>query len=59
LYELLVVDTELRAMIHSGADENQINTHLQGKMLTLKDQVIELVIQGQCSLDEAIRVVSL
>ncbi|CAC9631456.1 General secretion pathway protein E [uncultured Gammaproteobacteria bacterium] len=59
LYELLVVDTELRAMIYSGADENQINDHLQGKMLTLKDQVIELVIQGQCSLDEAIRVVSL
>ena len=59
LYELLLVDDLLRAMIHSGADENQINTHLQGKMLTLKDQAVALVVQGKCSLDEVIRVVSL
>ncbi|CAB5502638.1 General secretion pathway protein E [Bathymodiolus thermophilus thioautotrophic gill symbiont] len=59
LYELLVVDDELRAMIHNGANENQISAHLDGKMLTLKDQVRTLVSQGLCSLDEAIRVISI
>ncbi|CAC9613054.1 General secretion pathway protein E [uncultured Gammaproteobacteria bacterium] len=59
LYELLVVDDELRAMIHNGANENQISSHLEGKMITLRDQVRTLVSQGICSLDEAIRVISI
>lgn len=59
LYELLVVDDELRAMIHNGANEDQISGYLEGKMLTLKDQVRTLVSQGLCSLDEAIRVISI
>ncbi|MDC9715064.1 MAG: type II secretion system ATPase GspE [Gammaproteobacteria bacterium] len=59
LYELLVVDERLRTMIHNGANENQISKHLEGKMLTLKDQAKTLVLQGRCSLDEVIRVVSI
>ncbi|SMN01384.1 General secretion pathway protein E [uncultured Candidatus Thioglobus sp.] len=59
LYELLIVDEELRTMIHNGANENQISDYLKDKMLTLKDQAKVLVLQGHCSLDEAIRVVAL
>ncbi len=58
LYELLTISDEIKILIHNEASESEIleqATHHS----TLLDQAKQLVISGQTSLDEAIRVVSL
>ncbi len=57
LYELLVVDEELRSAITRSADEQEIRRIASKNLTTLKDQAIQLVISGDTGLDEAFRVV--
>ncbi len=58
LYELLTINEEIKILIHNEASESEILKRA-AHYSKLSDQAIELVISGQTSLDEAIRVVSL
>ncbi|MBA5249355.1 General secretion pathway protein E [hydrothermal vent metagenome] len=58
LYELLVINADIKSLIHNQASEAQIlaasNAHS-----TLLEQAKQLVLSGDTSLDEAVRVVFL
>jgi general secretion pathway protein E len=57
LYELVVIDDEARSIIHTGGGENDLLKHFNGKYSSLDDQAKALVLDGETSLDEVIRVV--
>jgi general secretion pathway protein E len=57
LYELVVIDDEARSIIHTGGGENDLLRHFKGKYSSLDDQAKALVLDGETSLDEVIRVV--
>jgi general secretion pathway protein E len=57
LYELVVIDDEARSIIHTGGGENDLLKHFKGKYSSLDDQAKALVLDGETSLDEVIRVV--
>jgi general secretion pathway protein E len=57
IYELLVVDDELRALIHRNAGEGEIRTAaLRAGMQTMRDDGQRWVQAGVTSLDEVVRV---
>jgi general secretion pathway protein E len=58
LYELLIVDEKIQELIHHQKSEMDILKETQHKIKTLKQQAINLVIEGKTTLEEAIRVVS-
>jgi general secretion pathway protein E len=58
LYELLTIDENIKGLIHNEASETQI-LKAADKHTTLTTQAQQLVLSGDTSLDEAIRVVSL
>lgn len=57
LYELLIIDEELRSAITRSANEQEIKQIVGKNLVTLKTQAIELVLSGETGLDEAFRVV--
>jgi len=58
LYELLTINAEIKTLIHNQASEAQI-LDASSNHSTLFEQARQLVLNGDTSLDEAIRVVSL
>jgi len=58
LYELLTIDENIKGLIHNEASEMQILA-AASKHTTLTTQAQQLVLTGDTSIDEAIRVVSL
>lgn len=57
IYELIVLDEEIRALIISKASSNIIkDTAIKKGMKTLKDSGLEKVMQGVTTLEEVIRV---
>lgn len=57
LYELLVVDDELRTLIHQGGDEQQLRKLAQEKgMALLRDDGVARVVAGETALEEILRV---
>ena len=59
LYELLIIDDQIKALIHSEASELEIKNKTKQNNSSLKQQAMQLVIDGQTSLDEAVRITSL
>ncbi len=57
LYELLIIDEELRSAITRKANEQEIKEIASKNLVTLKTQAIQLVLDGETGLDEAFRVV--
>lgn len=58
LYELLIIDEEIQTMINNQDSEIDILKATKNKINTLKDQAMNLVLEGKTTLEEAIRVVS-
>ncbi len=58
LFELFTINEEIKTLIHNEASESEI-LNTAKHHLTLTDQASQLVVAGNTSLDEAIRVVSL
>lgn len=58
LYELLIINEEIKILIHNQASETQI-LNAASNHSTLLEQAKQLVLSGDTSLDEAIRVISL
>lgn len=57
IYELMLVDESLRALIHQGADEMKIRALAQKNgMISLRDDGFKRVLAGETSLEEVLRV---
>ncbi|MDR0576252.1 MAG: type II secretion system ATPase GspE [Candidatus Accumulibacter sp.] len=57
LYELLVVDETIRALVHRGGNEQEIRDQgLKNGMTLLRDDGVARVLEGETTLDEVLRV---
>jgi general secretion pathway protein E len=57
IYELLMIDDEIRSLVMSGVDSSSIKKRaLQRGMLTLRDDGVRLALRGVTSLEEVLRV---
>lgn len=56
IYELIVVDDELRTLIHDRSSEEQMLVHVRKTTPSLMTNGIERVLDGSTSLDEVVRV---
>jgi len=56
IYELVVVDENMRTMIHDGASEQELESHARKATKSIRDDGIRLVLAGETSLEEIIRV---
>ncbi|MDR2452210.1 MAG: type II secretion system ATPase GspE [Candidatus Accumulibacter sp.] len=57
LYELLVVDDAIRALVHRGGNEQEIRERaLANGMSLLRDDGMARVLEGETTLDEVLRV---
>jgi general secretion pathway protein E len=57
LYELLVVDEAIRALVHRGGNEQDIRARaVENGMMLLRDDGVARVLAGETTLDEVLRV---
>lgn len=56
VYELVEIDDTLRRMIHSDASELEMAKHAHEKVASINESGIELVLNGDTSLEELLRV---
>jgi general secretion pathway protein E len=56
IYELIEVDEPLRGLIHDGAGEQRMLTHVRQNSRSLRHDGIRRVLHGDTSLDELLRV---
>jgi len=56
IYELLIVDDQVREMIHSGAGEQQIERYLRNSTPSIRHDGIAKVLDGTTTLEEVLRV---
>jgi type IV pilus assembly protein PilB len=57
IFELMPMDAECRRLVHTGAGESEIRTHLLGHgWRSLRDKALNVVEAGQSTLEEVLRV---
>jgi general secretion pathway protein E len=56
IYELLEVDEKMRAMIHDGAGEQELEAYAHGRYRSLFQDGMRRVLAGDTSLEEVLRV---
>lgn len=56
IYEVIVVDEEIRRLIHSGASEMEMEHHARALATGIRDDGRAKVLSGQTSIDEVLRV---
>jgi general secretion pathway protein E len=56
IYEVVLVDETIRNMIHDGAAEHEIENYARTKFAGITDDGIRLVLSGDTSLEEVLRV---
>jgi len=56
IFELIVVDDELRTLIHDQASEEEMSRHLRKTSLSLAQNGFSRVLRGETSIDEVLRV---
>jgi general secretion pathway protein E len=56
IYELIAIDEALRQMIHSDASEIEMDRYAHQKMPSIHQSGIQLVLNGETSLEEVLRV---
>ncbi|MEK6674340.1 MAG: ATPase, T2SS/T4P/T4SS family [Planctomycetota bacterium] len=57
IYEVMVMDPELRRMIQNGVSEGDIRVHLaQAGWRTLREKALDVVERGESTLEEVLRV---
>lgn len=57
VYELMAVGVELRKLIHAGAPSHELRNKLrEAGVPTLREEAVRLAMEGQTSLEEALRV---
>lgn len=58
VYELIAIDETLRTMIHDGTPEQEMRKYARGLFLSLRQDGLRRVLQGDTSLEEVLRVTS-
>jgi general secretion pathway protein E len=58
IYELLIVDDDVRAEIQRGGGASTLRAVAAGRMRTMREDGIRLVLDGQTTLEEVVRVTS-
>jgi general secretion pathway protein E len=56
IYELLVIDDELRTMIHDGTSEHEIERYARQRSPGIRQDGLRRVLAGETSLEEVLRV---
>ena len=56
IYELVIVDDQMRTMIHDGASEQELEAHARHSTGSIREDGIRLVLEGITSLEEILRV---
>lgn len=56
IYELIVVDNELRNMIHGNASEQELEEHARKATPSIRTDGVRLVLEGVTTLEEVLRV---
>ncbi len=56
IYELIVIDAEIRTMIHDGTSEQALEKQARQQTIGIRSDGIRRVLQGHTSLEEVLRV---
>ena len=56
LYDLVIMDDDLRQMVHNGASELEMEKHVRTKQSSLRDTGMQYVLNGDTTLEEVIAV---
>ena len=56
IYEVVLVDETIRNMIHDGAAEHEIENYARTRFAGITDDGARLVLKGDTSLEEVLRV---
>ena len=56
IYELLEIDERMRAMIHDGAPEQDVERYARGRSKSIHQDGIQRVLDGVTTLEEILRV---
>lgn len=56
IHEMLLVDEEVRELIHNGHGEQAIEKHVRNKVPSIRDDGISKVLAGRTTLEEVLRV---
>jgi general secretion pathway protein E len=56
IYELVLVDEQMRTMIHDGASEQELEAHARARTASIRDDGLRLVLEGITSIEEILRV---
>ena len=56
IFELVVVDEQMRSLIHDGASEQNMESHARGRTPSIQYDGRRKVLQGMTSLEEVLRV---
>lgn len=59
IYELVKFDDVMKSMIHENANEEQLTKHARKSSKSLADDGIRLILNGQTTIEEVMRVTSL
>jgi general secretion pathway protein E len=56
IYELIVVDDRMRAMIHDGASEQELERHARQSTPSIREDGLDRVRRGETTIEEVLRV---
>ena len=56
IYELVVVDDQMRTMIHDGAAEHELERYARTLTPSIRDDGLEKVLRGDTTVEEVLRV---
>ena len=56
IYELVVVDDQMRTMIHDGAAEHELERYARTLTPSIRDDGLEKVLRGETTMEEVLRV---
>ena len=56
IYEMVVVDDDMRGMIHEGAGEQVLEHHARLSSPSIRDDGVRKVLEGATTLEEVVRV---
>jgi len=56
IYEMVVVDEEMRSMIHDGSGEQELERQARKRTPSIRDDGKRLVLTGETSVEEVLRV---
>jgi general secretion pathway protein E len=56
IYELVIVDDQMRTMIHDGAAEHDLERYARTLTPSIRDDGLEKVLRGETTMEEVLRV---